>query len=258
MTRLLVAALFSVGIFFGVLVCLRFGWRIGRRRLAELGEGGHAGLGAVEGSVFGLVGLLIAFTFTGAAARFDARRELIIAQVNAIGTAWLRLDLLPEGPRAELRELFRNYVDTQTAMTGRYGDQEALADAVVRLADLQDRIWRVAVAAAAADTARPIIQAVLPPLNDMFDATTSRHLVTRQHPHVAIFVLLGVLVLVGAVMAGFGMAKAERQSRLHAFGFAMIMACSIYFILDLEFPRLGLVRVDAADEALVELRAGMN
>jgi len=70
-------------------------------------EGARAGAGAVEGSVFGLLGLLIAFTFSGAAFRFDARRQLAVEETNAIGTAYLRLDLLPADKQPALRDSFR-------------------------------------------------------------------------------------------------------------------------------------------------------
>jgi hypothetical protein len=64
-------------------VLLDVGWRIGRRRLAHDAEGARAGFGVVEGSIFGLPGLLLAFTFSGAAPRFDARRQLIPARRGA-------------------------------------------------------------------------------------------------------------------------------------------------------------------------------
>lgn len=80
----------------------------------------------------------------------------------------------------------------------------------------------------------------------------------QQHPPMAVFLMLGVLVLVSGLLAGYGMAKAERQSTLHLFGFAAIMSLSVYLILDIEYPRLGLVRIDSFDQAMIELRAGMN
>ena len=88
------SVLFSVSLFLGVLLALWIGREIGVRRIREDAEGARAGVGAVDGAVFGLMGLLIAFTFSGAATRFDARRELIVQETNAIGTAWLRLDRL--------------------------------------------------------------------------------------------------------------------------------------------------------------------
>ncbi len=254
----IVSALFAATLFAGMLACLRLGWRLGRRRLASLGENGQAGLGTVEGAVFGLMGLLIAFTFTSAATRFYDRRDIMIQQVNAIGTAWLRLDLLNDSSRSELRELFRRYVDTQLEVVANVSDQDATADALARLAALQGQIWTMVMSAVETDKSQPLAQVLLPPINDMFDLATTRFLATRQHPPMAVIVMLGLLILVSAVMAGFGMAKARHQSPLHLFGFATIMALSIYLILDLEYPRLGLMRIDSFDQALVELRSTMR
>ena len=86
-------------LFVGMLVLLDVGRRIGRRRLQLDAEGARAGVGVIEGSVFGLLGLLLAFTFSGAASRFDERRQLIVQEVHAIGTAWLRIDMLPPEAR---------------------------------------------------------------------------------------------------------------------------------------------------------------
>src|SRR5512147_455234 len=113
MNRVIVASLFAAGLFVGMILLLEFGRRLGRRREGKDEEGARAGLGAVEGAVFALLGLLIAFTFSGAASRFDARRELIVEEANAIGTAYLRLDILPAGAQPALREKFRQYVETR-------------------------------------------------------------------------------------------------------------------------------------------------
>ena len=99
--------LFAVGLFLGMLILLDVGRRIGAQRLAEDREGAEAGVGAVDGAVFALLGLLIAFTFSGAATRFDTRRQLIVEETNDIGTAYLRLDLLAPEAQPGLREKFR-------------------------------------------------------------------------------------------------------------------------------------------------------
>ena len=103
----------ALGLFLGMLILLEVGRRIGARRLAEDPEGAEAGVGTVEGAVFALLGLLIAFTFSGAASRVDTRRQLIVEETNNIGTAYLRLDLLPVEALPGLREKFRLYVDTR-------------------------------------------------------------------------------------------------------------------------------------------------
>lgn len=258
MQTIILSALFAAVIFGGVLACMRIGWRIGRKRLQTLGEDGHAGLGALDGAVFGLMGLLIAFTFTGAAARFDSRRSLVTQHVNAIGTAWLRLDLLAEPEREKARDGFRRYVDTQMEIVRNSGNDDAVSAGMARLSTIQQEIWANLIHAVRSDKTLPLTQAVLPPANDMFDLSTSRFMAAQQHPPMAVFLMLGVLVLVSGLLAGYGMAKAERQSSLHVFGFAAIMAFSVYLILDIEYPRLGLVRIDSFDQAIIELRESMN
>jgi hypothetical protein len=258
MTKIILSAVFAGALFVGVLVCLRLGWSLGRQRLAALGVSAQSGLGAVEGAVFGLMGLLIAFTFTGAATRFDARRALITQQVNAIGTAWLRLDLLEDKTRDEIRELFRSYVDAELEFSRRMGEPSAAQAALSQSLELQEQIWRRAVQVAKTERSQPWATALLAPINEMFDLANNRALATRQHPPLAVYVLLGAMVLASALLAGFGMAGARKQSPLHLLSFATIMSLAVYLILDLEFPRLGLVRIDSFDRALIELRASMN
>lgn len=258
MQHILNTVAFAVIIFSGLLACVRIGWRIGRRRLQTIGEDGLAGLGAIDGAVFGLMGLLIAFTFTGAASRYDARRSLITQQVNAIGTAWLRLDLLSDADREQAREGFRRYLDELMEIVSNAGDSQEVLAGNARLSTIQQEIWDHLILATKADKSTPLAQALLPPVNDMFDLSTSRLMAAQQHPPLSVFMLLGVLVLVSGLQAGFGMAKSPSQSPLHVFGFAAIMALSVYLILDLEYPRLGLIRIDSFDQALVNLRASMN
>ncbi|MBN8459073.1 MAG: DUF4239 domain-containing protein [Verrucomicrobia bacterium] len=258
MDKILISAAFAAILFAGLLGCLRLGWMIGRRRSRVAGDDAQAGLSAIDGSVFGLMGLLVAFTFTGAANRFHERRDLITQHVNAIGTAWLRLDLLPDDDRSIARDGFRRYLDTVMETTRNASDRQAATAGLARLNAIQQEIWDHLVAATKRDRSLPLAQTVLPPANEMFDLGNSRLLASRQHPPVAVFGMLGVLVLISGLLAGFGMAKSDRQSPLHVVGFAAVMALSIYFILDIEYPRLGLIRIDAFDQALTELRATMD
>src|SRR5439155_1376569 len=161
MSHAVTVFLFTVGLFFGMLLFLEIGRRIGIRRMKEDGGTAGEGVGAVDGAVFALLGLLIAFTFSGASARFDTRRQLIVEETNDIGTAYLRLDLLAADAQA-------------------------------------------------------------------------------------------------ALVAGYGMTGSKLRSWIHMFCFALAMAVAVYVILDIEYPRLGLIRVDAFDQALVDLRESMN
>jgi hypothetical protein len=111
MNLTLIALLTAIGLFLGMLLFLEIGRRIGVKRLNRHPEGLVKGASAAEGAVFGLLGLLIAFTFSGAASRFEERRHLITEEANAVGTAYLRINLLPSDAQPEVRELFRHYLD---------------------------------------------------------------------------------------------------------------------------------------------------
>lgn len=242
----------------GMALMLEAGRRLGARRLDRDHEGARPGLGAVEGAHFALLGLLIAFTFSGAGARFDVRRVLIVEEANAIGTAWLRLDLLPEEARADLRASFPPYVEARIAAYRLLPDIEASQAQLARAAELQAAIWARAVAAVRDGAPQPTAMLLLPALNQMFDIATARTAATRMHPPTVIYILLLGLALMSALLAGYAMAGARARSLLHMGAFVLMMAISIYVILDLEHPRAGLIRVTDADQPLVELLESMR
>jgi hypothetical protein len=259
MNKMLIAVLLAMGLFVGILILLEVGRRFGAQRLASDPEGARAGTSAVEGAIFALVGLLIAFTFSGAASRFDARRDLIVQETNAIGTAWLRLDLLPASAQPAIRESFRQYVDSRLEVYRKLPNIEASRAELARATALQEDIWTQTVAAGRLEGAPPAAtMLLLPALNEMIDITTTRTMSTQMHPPIVIYGMLVGLALASALLAGYGMAGGKSRNWLHILGFAAVMAVAVYVIIDLEFPRLGLIRVDAFDQALVELRASMK
>ena len=252
-------SLLAVGLFLGMIILAEVGRRIGMRRLAQDPEGAEAGVGVVDGAVFALVGLLIAFTFSGAAARFDTRRQLIVEETNDIGTAYLRLDMLPVDAQPALREKFRQYVDARLELYRKLPDIAAAKKEHVKANKLQGEIWRQAVAASRAQGASPAApMLLLPALNAMIDITTTRTMIMQIHPPMVIFAMLFGLALASSLLVGYGMAGSKKRNWLHTLGLAFAMAVSVYVILDIEYPRLGFIRIDAFDRALVELRESMK
>jgi hypothetical protein len=241
-----------------MLVLLEIGRRIGVRRMAKDSEGAQAGVGAVEGAIFGLMGLMIAFSFSGATSRFDTRRQLIVEEANAIGTAYLRLDLLPAGAQPALRENFRRYLDSRLEVYRKLPDLAAAKVELARATKLQGEIWTQAVAACRLESSQPVTMLVLPALNAMIDITTNRTRAAFTHPPLIIFAMLFALALASSLLAGYGMAGSKTRNWIHMLGYVVLVAVTVYVILDIEFPRLGLIRVDAADQVLVELRESMN
>ncbi len=252
----LLALLFAGGLFAGMLALQEVGRRIGARRLAADPDGARAGLGAVEGAVFGLMGLMVAFTFSGAAARFEVRRHLIVEEANAIGTAYLRLDLLPAETQPRLRELFRRYLDTRLEVYRRLPDETAAREALARSTELQGAIWKEALEAGR--SAPQATMLLVPALNAMFDIVTMRTVALQTHPPEIIYGMLGLLALACSLLAGYAMAGTRKRSAVHGLGFPLILMLTVYVILDLEFPRAGLIRIDAVDQVLTDVRRSMR
>lgn len=254
-----VASLLALSLLLGMLLLLEIGRRVGARRLAQDAEGARAGTSTVEGAVFALLGLLIAFTFSGATSRFDERRQLVVEEANAIGTAYLRLDLLPADTQPALRDLFRRYVDSRLETYRKLPDIDAAKSELAHSVQLQGEIWSQAWAAGRMEGAPPpATMLLLPALNQMIDITTTRTMASQMHPPLVIFGLLFGLALASALLAGYGMAGGQSRNWLHMVGFTIVMALAVYVILDIEYPRLGLIRVDAFDQVLVDLRASMQ
>lgn len=244
--------------FLAVLLVIEVGHRIAIKQTVEETEGARAGLGTIEAAIYGLLGLMIAFTFSGAASRLDVRRALVVQEANAIGTAYLRVDLLPAATQPLLREQFRQYTDARLAVYRALPDLEASNEQAAKAAALQKNIWANAVAATR-DAPPPAALLLMPALNEMIDITATRAVAMKTHTP---WIILGALILQTlfcSLLAGYGLASGSPFSRtLHRVGFALIMTLTIYVIVDLDHPRFGVIRVNFADQAIEDVRLSMK
>jgi hypothetical protein len=259
-TLTLALTLASFGcLFVALIAALEIGRRAGRIAFTTTDAGARpAGLSTVEAVAFALLGLLLAFTFSGAAARLDTRRAQIVDEANAIGTAWLRLDMLPPAAQPKLRDAFRRYTDSRIALYKTFSQAglEAARPEYARSATLQNEIWAAAVEACREVPSAPVI--VLPALNAMFDIASSRLAASQMHPPMIVYVVLAVISLVCAFLVGYEMGATEAPSRAHMLVLAGLLSFTFYVILDFEYPRLGLIRIDDFDRLIAEVRATMG
>ena len=194
----------------GMLILLETGRRLGIRRRPKEPEGERSSLGAVEGAVFALFGLLMAFTFSGAATRFSEKRMLIAEEVNHIETAYLRLHLVPQESQVPLQDLFRRYLDSRLETYRRLPNMQAAEMEITESKRLQEEMWAQAVAATRLPNSHPDAgKLLLPALNNMIDIATTRTMALKMHPPRIIYALLFGLGLICSLLAGYRMSSGQ-------------------------------------------------
>lgn len=234
------------------------GFRVGRRRLAREGEDADKGLGVIEGAVFALLGLLIAFTFSSAGGRFETRRVLIAEEANAISTSYLRLDLLGPELSAPIRPLYRDYLEIRIRESRRGDLDPATAGSQQATEAQQAKIWAAVVAALNAKDQPALATPLLGPLNEMIDITTTRRMAAMVHPPAIVFGALAIVAMLATFLAGHARGTSGHRSLLHTTAFVLVIGGTIYATIELEYPRIGLVTIQNADVVLGDLRGMMR
>jgi len=244
-----------MAILFGTLLSIEIGFRWGRRE-TERDTLAHEGIGAVEAFVFALLGLLLGFSFAGAKARLDATRALIVAEADAIGTAYRRVDILPPDTQSSIRQQFKRLIEARLATHDYRFDPVRAERALKAFGEAEDSIWSLEVAATA--SSRELAILILPPINEMMDVGTARAVALNSRlPRLIIGLLVGAAIGSG-LFAGYAMARRHARSWLHGIVYAALLALTVYTVLDLDRPRFGLINIDAAYQPLLELRETIN
>jgi hypothetical protein len=252
MLHLLVIPLLTISLFVGMILMMNLGKKLGTLLLMKRPDKERSPYGSLEAAVFGLLGLLIAFSFSGAAARLDSRKKMVIDEANCIGTAYLRLDFLPAETQAVLKEKYRQHVQLRLDTFRYFPDVDLVKTTYRKNQELLTDIWNQSVAACKTLKDPAVTSAVVNATNAMIDITTSRTRQSLMHQPVIIFALLFALALGCSLLAGYGMAINRSRNKIHQFWFALLMSIVIYVILDIEYPRTGIIREDYFDKVLVD------
>jgi len=265
----MIFALFALAItaafFVGSLILLNYGRRLGLMYLGREGAGGMAGLPTIEGAVFALIGLLVAFTVSGALQRFDERRQLVVQEANAVSTAYDRLALFDDEPRRELQTKLKDYLQARINIYRLPHDfslwqagEDWSRENEERVLERKNELWNAAVAACPQTKFPPSCASALPALASAFEVARLRLAAAEKHPPQVIYMMLFGLGLGGSLLAGFGMAAASARSWVHMIIFAASLTVTLYVITDMEYPRLGLIRIDSFDHFLADAHAQMR
>jgi hypothetical protein len=202
---------------------------------------------------------MVAFTFSGAATRFNEKRMLVAEEANCIETAYLRLHLLSQQAQPALQELFRRYLESRLETYRRLPNMAAAELEMAESKKIQEEVWTEAVAATRLPDSHPSAGLLLlPALNNMIDISTTRTMALQIHPPRIIYALLFGLGLICSLLAGFRMSSGLHRSWLHILGFTVLTVIIVYVMLDVEYPRAGLIRLESADQLLINLREHMK
>lgn len=236
----------------GIVLSVEGGYRLGRWRHTRSDQEKEAPVGGMVAAELGLLAFLLAFTFGIAASRFDERRQVLMDETNAIGTAYLRATMLPEPHRVEVRRLLRAYVDVRIAGV----QEDSIGVAIRRSEDMQGRLWAEAAAVAEQDPRSIPVGLFIQALNEVIDLHAKRVQVgLRSRIPVTVWVVLfGVSVLsFGAMGYHGGLTGTTRSPSVLAM--ALTFAAVIWLVADLDRPHQGLLRV--SQQAMIDLRNTM-
>lgn len=251
---MLTVALF-LGVFLALVVCLKLGAWTGSRTPPEATA--FEGTSTVDAAVLALAGFLLAFSFSGAQERLQDRREILVREANAIGTAYLRTDLADEPERSQMRDLLRDYVDLRMRGTEALPDLARSKSYWTRAETVGRQVWGLAVQGteARAPADRTLVVGAV---NDVLDVATERSVAVMTHTPTAILAVLAFLTATASFLAGRSLIRAGRSRGLHQIVLALVFALAITVLVDLDHPRMGLIRLTAGDTAMESLRASMT
>lgn len=233
-------------------LALEGGYRLGRWRHCHSAVEKESTVGAMVASILGLFAFLLAFTFSMAASRFEARRQAVLEEANAIGTTYLRTRLLPEPQRSESARLLREYVDVRVR-----GVHEGRIDETVkRSEELHELLWVQAVLGAEKQPG-PNTGLYLNALNQTIDLHGVR-IQAGDRSRIPLVIWIGLFTLAGLSMGSVGYQAGLSATRRSPIMLALVLAFAgvLVMIADLDRSHEGFLKV--SQQALIDLQTSMN
>ena len=235
--QLFFLVIFLIGVAI-VFLASEFGWRLGIR---TKGHGASGNISALEQSLLGLLALMVGFTFLMALTRFEARREAVLNEANAIGTTALRARLLPAPHREESLKLLREYAQIRIIPAGMsFAEIPAIID---RSNHIHEALWQQVKALSVKDNNMVPTGLFIQALNELIDNQGRRLSALRNDiPDVVLLSLFGIAA-VSCGFAGYASGLDPLRTRLPLFITAFLICGVIFVILDLDRPNVGFITI---------------
>ncbi len=235
-----------------LIVASEAGFRLGRKTRAKAGDKAKSELGAVEGGILALLGLLLGFTMSMAVARYEARKELVLQEANAIGTSYLRTRLLPVPESTEIADLLREYVALRLRYAGLRDDPYRLQAIREQTARLQNEFWNRAVSYAG-KAPNPLLAGLLiQSLNQVIDLESARWMAFQNRVPPAVIFVNGIVAVFAALIVGYAFGFDGRRYLFPTSLLALAIAVVLTVIVDLDLARKGFIQV--SQQPMIDLQ----
>ncbi len=225
-----------------VLAAYEFGGRLARTRWSA-GVSAEPAM-AVQAAAYTMLGLLLGFSFSLGLSRFDARRTVLIDEANAIGTTYLRTDLLDARTASAMRADLRLYLEERIDFALAAADPAQRARVAARSSRLQRAMWTLAMGASRGDPHSTMTPLFISALNETIDLSAEQGAVLDAHIPDIVFFALVLIMLIAASMLGYAFGLQSARAVVSKVLLALTLALVIGLIIDLDRPQQGLIRVN--------------
>ncbi len=245
------AWIIATSIFILILYSNWLGFNYRKRLLERKPEDIPENLGTLEGSLLGLMALMLAFSFGMGATKFESRRSLTIHEANAIGSAIMRLDMYPDSIKKEFIPDFDKYIDTRMAYyQANFRDVPRNA-ALKETDEVFERMWKRATQLSHDPANLASTQQIIPKLNEMIDLVVERNALREARIPTLILVMLLLLTLVSSFMSGYSH-KAKKRNLIMISAFALMTTFTLYTVMEMDRPQRGLISIDSAQQKIMD------
>lgn len=205
-------------------------------------------------TILGLMALVLGFTFSMSVAHYENRRNLVIQEANAIGTAYLRADLLPQAAKEKVKILLKQYVDLRIEFNNFKADQKSIDELKMKTRMVQSDIWNTLMPLTE-KFRDPIMALSVNAMNTVFDSESERTSATEHRIPELVYILLYLIGAIGVGSLGYLEGLRGNKSLFNIFALSVLFSLVIGLIMDIDRPRRGLIKTD--QQAMIQLKESL-
>jgi hypothetical protein len=237
-----------------VVLSIWIGTLFGSRRRSLPDHETESSLGTITGATLGLVAFMLAFTFGISAERLQIRKQLLLDEVNAINTTYLRAGLLMEPHRSQVSKMLREYVDIRAKLARERlsGQSKTIQEVIFSSEVLHDQMWLHAVALAQKDRSSEIDALFISSLNDVIDFHNSRVTVSSYNIPMLIWNTLYFITILSMLTVGYQIGLSGKSSIKVSLVLALTFSAVVFLIADLDRATAGSLQV--SQQPMIELQ----